>query len=132
MDNVGIVDNTYLVCIAVGSGAANAVTVFHIPTLLGLISTSPTNVSGAFVPGTGDIAVEGTPSGNGGGVDGASGFFLVASGGAEMGVGLISSTTSWQALPAVTSASPNINNFIDVEMAPTRRSPTATTCASRR
>lgn len=117
VDNVGIVDNIYLVCIAVGSGADNAVTVFHIPTLLTLISSSPTDVSGAFVPGTGDIAVDGTPLGNGGGVDGASGFFLVASGGAELGVGLITGIDAWSVIATVTSAAPNIDNFLDVEMA---------------
>jgi len=117
VDNLGIVDNTYLVCVAVASGAANAVTVFHIPTLLSLVAASSNDYSTAFVPGTGDIAVDGTPAGNAGGVDGASGIFLVATGTDQMGAGLIASISSWQALPAVTSTDPQIDNFLDVKMA---------------
>ena len=115
VDNLGIVDNTYLVCIAVASGAANAVTVFHIPTLLSLAAASSNDYSTAFVPGTGDIAVDGTPADNAGGVDGASGIFLVATGTDQLGVGLIASIFAWQALPAVTDA--RIDHFLDVAMA---------------
>ena len=40
VDAIAVVDNTYLVCVAIGSGATDAVTVFHIPTLI-MAATSP-------------------------------------------------------------------------------------------
>ncbi|MHC4940864.1 MAG: LVIVD repeat-containing protein [Planctomycetota bacterium] len=119
VDDVAVVDNNYLVCIAVGTGAANAVTIFHIPTLLDLSETSPSDLSGAFVPGTGNIPVPGTPDGNGGGVSGSTGIFVVAAGGSELGLGSITAGQpgTWSALPPVTSANPQIDNFIDVDLA---------------
>ncbi|MHC4954099.1 MAG: hypothetical protein ACYTGZ_09430 [Planctomycetota bacterium] len=117
VDDVAVVDNTYLVCLAVGSGADNAVTVFHIPTLIDRATSSAADLSDAFVPGTGDIAADGTPSGNGGGITGASSLFLVATGGDELGAGFITTGVpgTWAALPPVTSSAPQIDNFLKVE-----------------
>ncbi|MHC4451419.1 MAG: hypothetical protein ACYS0E_14995 [Planctomycetota bacterium] len=119
VDDVAVVDDNYLVCIAVGTGAANAVTLFHIATLLDLAETSPTDLSGAFVPGTGNIAVEGTPEGNGGGASGSTGIFVVATGGSELGLASISAGQpgTWAALAPITSATPPIDNFIDIDLA---------------
>jgi len=118
VDDVAVVDNTYLICVAVGSGSANAVTMFHIPTLVDLAVSETADLSGAFVPGTGAIAVDGTPEGNAGGATGASSLFLVATGGAELGIGSITTTPlpgSWAALPPVTSTTPQIDRFLKVE-----------------
>ena len=90
IDALAVVDNTYLVCLAVGSGAAHAVTVFHIPTLID--TTLP--ASDAFVERTGgpDIAVPGLDlglglGGQGGGVSGRASSFVVATGGPRRGWG---------------------------------------------
>ena len=50
VDALAVVDNTYLICLAVGSGAPNAVTVFHIPTLLSSATSPVADLSAAFVP----------------------------------------------------------------------------------
>jgi len=117
VDEVAVVDNTFLICVAVGSGAANAVTVFHIPTLVDLAVSETADLSGAYTPGTGSIAVPGTASGNAGGATGASGIFAVATGGAELGVGSLSATPApgtWTALPPVTSDTPRVDRFLRV------------------
>ncbi len=85
VDATAVVDGTYLVCIAVAPAAPNAVSVFHIPTLINAASASPpTDISAAFVPpatpGTDAIVVTGDPLGKGGGVSGAGGQFFVATG----------------------------------------------------
>ena len=116
VDALAVVDNTYLVCVAVGSGSANAVTLFHIPTLVDLAVDEAADLSGAFVPGTGAIAVDGTPEGNAGGASGASGLFAIATGGAELGLGSITSGVpgTWAALPPVTSTAPQVDRFLKV------------------
>ena len=123
VDDVAVIDNTYLVCIAVGRSVSNSVTVFHIPTLLDRIATSPGDLSDAYVPGTGNIAVDGTPQGHAGGVSGASiipgqpNVFVVATGGSELGIGVITPGTpgTWAAAAPLVSTSPAIDRFLDVE-----------------
>lgn len=119
VDDVAVIDNTYLVCLAVGSGAPNAVTVFHIPTLLERATSAGADLSDAYVPGIGDIVANGTSSGNGGQVAGGNNIFLVASGGPTMGMGFITAGTpgTWAALPPVPAATPPIDNFLTVVFA---------------
>ena len=98
-----IVDNTFLVCIGVGTGAANAVTVFNIVTLIGAATSSSADLSAAFVApaGAGDeIAVPGD-LGRGGGVSGASGTFVVATGGTAIMSAVITSgmPPTWSLAP---------------------------------
>ncbi|MEM8884987.1 MAG: hypothetical protein AAGD14_13025 [Planctomycetota bacterium] len=124
VDDVAVIDNAFLVCVAIGTGATNAVTVFNIADLITLATSSSADLSDAFVPGTGAIAADGTPNGNGGDVDGGANVFLVATGGSELGAGLITpgSPGTWAALPPTTDAT--IDNFIDVKL----RLPTAAYC----
>ncbi len=82
VDALAVVDGTFLVCVAVAPAAPDAVTVFHIPTLIGAATASPpTDISAAFVapPATG-IAVTGDAVGKGGAVSGSGGMFFVATG----------------------------------------------------
>jgi len=124
-DDLAVVDNNFLVCIAVGRTDGNAVTVFHIPTLLTAIQSTPGDLSAAFVPGTGQIVVPGTPNGNAGGVSGSAvlptvpAVFAVATGDKELGLGTITTTTprSWTAITNFTSNSPLIDRFLDVHVA---------------
>ncbi len=118
VDALAVVDNTYLICVAVGSGAPNAVSVFHIPTLIGLATSPVADLSAAFVPKTlgPDIAVPGV-AGKGGGVSGQGGAFAVATGGAELGLAVIVPGTpgTWTSGTAfVSAAAPKVDNFVDV------------------
>jgi hypothetical protein len=121
VDDIAVLGNAYLVCVAVGSGSANAVTIFHIQTLIERATSSPADLSDAFVPGSGNILADGTPGGNGGGVSGASiagvSVFLVASGGPTLGGGFISAGTpgTWTAIAPASSTTPQIDNFVKVE-----------------
>jgi len=116
VDAVAVIDNAYVVCIAVGTGAANAVSVFHIPALVAAAASPAADLSAAFVPGTGAIPVPGTASGKAGGVSGAGSIFVVATGGPVLGFGVITPGTpgTWTALPAFTSAAaPAVDRFLD-------------------
>jgi hypothetical protein len=82
VDALAVVDGVFLVCVAVAPGAPNAVTVFHLPTLISAAS-SGMPLSGAVIPPAGmtdAIAVPGDMAGKGGGVSGAGGAFFVATG----------------------------------------------------
>ncbi len=116
VDAVAVIDNAYVVCVAVGTAAPNAVTVFHIPTLVAAATSPGANLSAAYVPGTGGIPVPGTATGKAGGVSGAGSVFVVATGGPALGFGVITpgSPGAWTALPAFTSAaSPAVDRFLD-------------------
>jgi hypothetical protein len=87
VDAVAVVDNTFLVCVAVVAGATpttNCVTVFTLPTLIAAATSSTADLSAAIVlpttPGTDLIAVTGDSLGKGGGAAGVNGNFLVATG----------------------------------------------------
>jgi len=95
--DLAVVDSNFLVCIAVGTGALNAVTVFEIPTLIANATSPTADLSAAFVPPAGgaEIPVPGV-GGKGGGVSGSGGDFLVATGGAVLRHGVIDpSGPSW-------------------------------------
>lgn len=83
VDSVAVVDNTFLVCVAV-PGTPNGVTVFNLPVLISLAKSSTADLSDAFVPptvpGTNAIPVTGDSIGEGGGAAGVNGNFLVATG----------------------------------------------------
>jgi hypothetical protein len=118
-DTLAVIDNTYVVCVAVGTAAPMAVTVFHIPTLINAgIAGGDVTTSLAPHAGGPDIAVPGI-DGNGGGVSGIASTFAIATGGPELGIGLITtgSPGSWISGPALTSpADPKVDNFIDVTL----------------
>jgi hypothetical protein len=121
VDTLAVMDNAYLVCVAVGDDTENAVTVFHIATLIDRAMTSPSDLSEALVPRSDAeiIVVPGTADGKAGGVSGATSVFFVATGGAELGAGLITPGTpgTWRALPPFTSdTSPRIDQFLDVRV----------------
>jgi len=116
-DAITVVDNTYVVCVAVGTAAVDAVTVFHIPTILDRAANGGA-VADALVPKLGgpDIAVPGE-TGRGGGVSGRASSFAVATGGPELAVGVIAPGTpgTWVALaPFTSAANPKVDNFLDV------------------
>jgi len=118
VDALAVVDNTYLICVAVGSGAPNAVTVFHIPTLLANATSPVADLSAAFVEKIAgpDIAVPGV-GGKGGGASGQGGAFAVATGGPELGLAAILPGTpgTWTSATAfVSAAAPKVDNFVDV------------------
>jgi len=121
VDAIAIIDGTYLVCVAVGTSATNAVTVFHIPTLMDRAITPTSDLSDAYigkVPLTEDIAVPGNAMGKAGGVAGFAGNFMVATGGPELGIGAIITGTPlmWAGLPAATVDTPKIDEFLDVKI----------------
>ncbi|MHC4225288.1 MAG: hypothetical protein ACYSUN_14965 [Planctomycetota bacterium] len=121
VDTLTVMDNAYLVCVAVGSDTENAVTVFHIATLIDRAMTSPSDLSDAHVPRSDAeiIVVPGTADGKAGGVSGSTSFFFVATGGPELGTGFITPGTpgTWRALPPFTSdATPQIDQFLDVRV----------------
>jgi hypothetical protein len=121
-DAVAVLDNAYVVCVAVGTSATNAVSVFQIQALLDAATSSSANLSAAFVPrtGTDEIAVPGNGEGKAGGVSGGGGAFLVATGGQGLGIGVIvpGLPGTWAALPAFQSAaSPQVDRFLDVRVA---------------
>jgi len=121
-DALAVVDNTWLVSIAVGTSATNAVSVFNINTILTTADSGGSDFSAAFVaPATGsEIAVPGTAGGKGGGVSGANAIFMVATGGPELAGGVVIPGTpaTWTAIPPLSSAaSPAVDAFVDVEFA---------------
>ncbi len=116
VDAVAVIDNAYVVCIAVGTAAPNAVSLFHIPSLVAAATTPSADLSAAFVPRTGDIPVPGNASGKAGGVSGAGSTFVIATGGPALGFGVIAAGTpgTWTALPAfVSPAAPAVDRFLD-------------------
>jgi hypothetical protein len=113
-DTLAVIDNTYIVAVAVGSGAPNAVTVFHIPTILTQAAEGG-DVGEAKFQRTGfEIAVPGV-DGNGGGVSGTASAFVVATGGPSLGLGLIESQDStWAAATVQPEGAPPVDHFTDV------------------
>lgn len=84
VDAVSVVDNAFLICVAVTSAAPNTVTVFNIPLLIAAATSSTADLSGAFIPpttpGTDAIAVTGDAAGKGGAATGTGVNFWVATG----------------------------------------------------
>jgi len=124
VDTLAVIDGcAYLVCGAIGSGAVdssgNGVTVFHIPTLRSILGGSPPyDFSSALLARTGTnvIALPGNGVHRGGGVAGANGRFLAATGGTTLVAANITSGTpgSWSAESPFSPSSPSIGNFLDV------------------
>lgn len=124
VDAVAVVDNAFVVCVAIGTSATNAVSVFRIQALLDAATSSSADLSTAFVapqtPGTDEIAAPGNAEGKAGGVSGGGGVFLVATGGPQLGAGVIVPGTpvTWTALPPFTSAAnPQVDRFLDIRVA---------------
>lgn len=120
-DAVAVVDETYLVALAVGAVDVdgNAVSVFHVPSLLTILATPPPHdFAPALAPriGTGAIAAPGNDEGKAAGVSGALSAFLVATGGNSLGTAAISPGVpgSWTAGPAFTPSSPPVDHVLDV------------------
>jgi hypothetical protein len=121
VDALTVVDNRWLVCLAVGTGAENAVTVFDIQIIYGILSLDPSaDLSAGFVLPTGEsaIAVPGS-DGRGGGVAGSGSLFVVATGGPELGVATIQpgdliaqEPSTWTAQTPFQDAA--VNEFLDV------------------
>lgn len=84
VDAVAVVDNTFLVCVAVTAAVPNCVSVFNLQTLIPAATSSTADLSASFIPpttpGTDLIAVTGDSMGKGGGVAGVAGSFYVATG----------------------------------------------------
>jgi len=101
VDAVAVVDNTFLVCVAVNAGAANCVSVFNLQLLIPAATSSTADLSASFIPpttpGTDAIVVTGDMSGKGGGVAGVTGTIYVAT-----GTKLASAKIDISAAPALT------------------------------
>ncbi|MHC4550822.1 MAG: hypothetical protein ACYTEZ_18845 [Planctomycetota bacterium] len=122
VDALAVVDNAFLVCVAVGTAATNAVTVFGLVELIARATDPSADLSPAFIPleaANPGIAVSGTADGKAGGVSGANGTFFVATGGPELGIGVITpGTPSWAAAPPFDPTVPEVDNFLDVRVLP--------------
>lgn len=97
-----VVDNRFLVCIAVGTGATNAVTVFDLDILLPAVVANPAaDVSGALIPAApgSDIPVPGA-AGKGGGISGSTAVFFVATGSGLVAAAIDAATPVWALSPA--------------------------------
>jgi len=128
VDAITVIADAYLVCAAVGAEDAtgNSVTIFHIPTLQTILSgPEPRDFSAALVSLVGPgISVPGTAAKKAGGVSGANvgaAFFLVATGGPSIGIGVITPGTpgTWASAPAFTPAAPAVLRFFDVKVGST-------------
>lgn len=101
--DLAVVDNRFLVCIAVGTGAANAVTVFDLNALIPAVVANPSaDVSATIIPAApaNEIAVPGASGGKGGGVSGSTAIFVVATGNGLVGGAIDASTPVWALAPA--------------------------------
>jgi len=102
-----VVDNRFLVCLAVGTGATNAVTVFDLDLLIPAVVANPAaDVSTTIIPPApaNGIAVPGA-GGKGSGVSGSTAAFVVAT-----GTGLVAATIN-PATPALWALSPAQPDF---------------------
>ncbi|MHC4818953.1 MAG: hypothetical protein ACYTF8_12955 [Planctomycetota bacterium] len=102
-----VVDNRFLVCLSVGTGATNAVTVFDLDLLIPAVVANPAaDVSTTIIPPAPAtaIAVPGA-GGKGGGVSGSTANFVVAT-----GTGLIAAVITATA-PAAWALSPAQPDF---------------------
>jgi hypothetical protein len=118
VDSVGVVTNTYLVCVAVNAAVPNCVTVFNLQTLIDAATSSTADLSTAFVPpttpGTDAIAVAGDTVSKGGGVAGVLGEFFVATG-TKLASARIELTGTWTLVSAdVSLGTPAFTTVTDV------------------
>ncbi|MHC5041866.1 MAG: hypothetical protein ACYTGI_05805 [Planctomycetota bacterium] len=96
-----VVDNRFLVCIAVGTGATNAVTVFDLDLLVPALVLNPAaDVSASIIPAApgSEIAVPGAGA-KGGGVSGSTGVFFVATGNGLVAGAIDAATPVWALSP---------------------------------
>jgi hypothetical protein len=117
VDAVAIVDGNFLVCLAVATGAANAVTVFSIPILIEDAVSPTADLSRAFVPLTGTgIAAPGNSAGKAGGVAGSGGRFFVATGGPMLQGAMIDTGTSTWTETGALEIGTTIGETLDVRV----------------
>ncbi len=120
VDTVAVVDNTFLVCVAVSPTAANCVSVFNLPALIAAATSSTADLSIAFIPpttpGTDAIAVTGDSLGKGGGVAGTTGAFFVATGTqlAAAKIALSGTGLTWTLDPPISLGTPAFTTVTDV------------------
>ena len=96
-----VVDNRFLICIAVSASAPNAVTVFDLDLLIPAVLANPTaDLSATIIPPAPAtaIAVPGA-GGKGGGVSGSTASFFVATGTGLVGAAIDATIPTWVVSP---------------------------------